>query len=60
MESMTYSVAEAGELIGVSRSKMYEFIKKEYESGKSEFRIIKVGSQYRIPKKSFEKWLNAE
>lgn len=58
MESQVYSVADIQCLLDVSRSKAYEFIKKVYREGEP-FRVVKVGDNYRIPKVSFEAWLNA-
>lgn len=57
MESMVYSISEIREILGVSRTKAYEYIKKVYEE-KGPFRVIKVGSNYRVIKSSFDQWLN--
>ncbi|HJB90234.1 MAG: DNA-binding protein [Clostridiales bacterium] len=57
MESRVYSVAEVKDILGVSRSKAYEFIKNAYKD-EGPFRVIKVGDNYRIPKASFDQWLN--
>ena len=54
---MVYSISEIREILGVSRTKAYEYIKKVYEE-KGPFRVIKVGSNYRVIKSSFDQWLN--
>ena len=57
MERMVYSISEIKDILGVSRTKAYEYIKKVYEE-KKPFRVIKVGGNYRIIKSSFDKWFN--
>ncbi len=54
---MVYSISEIKDILGVSRTKAYEYIKKVYEEKKT-FRVIKVGGNYRIIKSSFDKWFN--
>lgn len=58
MEKKIYTVDEVGEILCMNRSKTYEFVKKVHESRNPEFRVLKIGEQYRIPVQSFEKWLN--
>lgn len=57
MEAKVYSISEIQKLLGISRTKAYDYIKEVYENG-TPFRVIKVGSNYRIPKSSFDKWLD--
>ena len=52
-----YTVNEVMELLGLGRSAAYNYIKK-VEKDKTPFRVIKIGSSYRIPKESFDKWLS--
>lgn len=56
MEQRVYSISDIQEILGVSRTKAYEYIKKVYHE-KKPFRVIKVGGNYRIPKSGFDKWL---
>lgn len=56
MEQRVYSITEIQEILGVSRTKAYEYVKKVYQD-KKPFRVIKVGGNYRIPKSSFDQWL---
>lgn len=57
MDAKVYSITEVKDILGVSRTKAYEYIRKVYKD-KSPFRVIKVGTNYRIIKSSFDKWLD--
>jgi len=48
----TYSVDEIAEMLSISKSSVYKFVK----SGQVSF--VKVGRIIRISKISFDKWLN--
>ena len=52
-----YEVDDVREILGVSRTNAYEFIKKAYRE-QFPFKVIKVGKLYRIPVKSFDKWVD--
>ncbi len=54
MESKIYTVTNIKDLLNISRTKAYEYVKKVYKEGKP-FKVIKVGENYRIPKTSFDK-----
>ena len=56
MESKVYSISEIKDILGISRTKAYEYVKKVYEK-KEPFRVIKIGDNYSIVRSSFEKWL---
>lgn len=51
-ERRTYSVDDIMAILDISRSTAYILIKKNY------FRSIKIGKQLRIPKISFDEWLD--
>ena len=51
-ERRTYSVEDIMAILDISRSTAYILIKKNY------FRSIKIGKQLRIPKISFDEWLD--
>lgn len=57
MESKVYSITEIKDMLGVSRTKAYDYVKKVYKDQKP-FRVIKVGDNYRIIRASFDNWLN--
>ncbi len=51
-EKRCYTVKEIQDILGISRSTVYELLKK------NEIRWIQIGTKYRISKKSFDKWLD--
>ena len=48
-----YTVQDPQDILGVGRKSVYILLKR------NEFRCIRVGAVYRIPKKSFDKWLES-
>lgn len=57
MEPKVYSVSEIQDILGISRTKAYDFVRKVYKEN-GPFRVIKIGDSYRIPKKGFDQWLD--
>ena len=55
MEKKVYTVTDIQTILGLSRTKAYDFIKNVYNS-KKPFPVIKIDSTYRIPKDKFDKW----
>ncbi len=53
-----YSISEIQKLLGLGRTKTYNFLDEVYKK-QEPFRVIKIGKLYRIPKDSFDKWLNS-
>lgn len=49
-----YSVKEIQGILGISRPTVYELLKKK------EFRWVRIGTKYRISKKSFDEWLDSK
>ena len=49
-----YTVQDLQNILGVGRKSVYSLLKR------NEFRWIQVGAVYRIPKKSFDEWLESE
>ena len=47
-----YTVQDLQDILGVGRKSVYSLLKR------NEFRWIRVGAVYRIPKKSFDDWLD--
>ena len=58
-EKRVYEVEEIQEILHIGRTKVYEFIKAVYREQKP-FKVIKIGNIYRIPKTSFDKWLDED
>lgn len=52
MEKMTYTVKEAAELLGVSKSFMYKMIQN------NEIPVLKLGKRIIIPKTKFQQFIN--
>ena len=51
-----YTPSEIQVLIGIGRSKPYHYLAQVHLEGKP-FRVLKIGNQYRILKKSFDDWM---
>lgn len=54
-----YSAEDVQQILGIGRSKVYDYLEKVYKQ-KKPFRVIKIGRIYRIPKEPFDKWINGE
>lgn len=59
MESKTYEVKDVEAMLNISRNTAYKFIKKVYAEQKP-FTVFNVGGSYRIPKKSFDRWIDGD
>ena len=51
-EKRTYTVEDLQIILGIARGTVYKLLEK------NEFRWFKIGSAYRISKKSFDEWLD--
>ena len=57
VKRLVYTADEIQEILGLGRSMTYIFLDRVFtENGP--FKVIKVGKLYRIPKKSFDEWLD--
>lgn len=54
-----YDAEEIQQLLGLGRSKTYLFLDEVYRH-REPFRVLKIGRMYRVPKDSFDKWLDGE
>lgn len=52
LEKRCYTVKEVQEILDVSRPSIYELLKLNL------FSWVKIGTSYRISKKSFDEWLD--
>lgn len=52
-----YDLKDVMSIMGLGRSSAYTWIKQVYLEQKP-FRVIKIGTIYKIPKQSFDAWLN--
>lgn len=57
--SKVYSAEDIQRLLGIGRSKVYDYLEKVYKE-KKPFRVIKIGRIYRIPKESFDSWISGD
>lgn len=51
-----YLAGDIMQMLGIGRSKAYAFLDKAYKT-QQPFRVIKVGKLVRVPKQSFDNWL---
>lgn len=51
-----YNIEDLQELLGIGRTRAYQLVKEAYEK-QQPFKVIKLGKLYRIPKKSFDDWM---
>ena len=54
-----YSADEIQVILGIGRSKVHEFL-ESVNKKQEPFRVIKIGRIYRVPKDSFDRWMNGE
>lgn len=57
MEKKVYTVEEIRTILGLSRTKAYDFVKSAYKN-RSPFPVIKIDNTYRIPIEKFDDWFN--
>lgn len=58
-DKKVYSVQDIQDILGIGRTTAYEFIRNTYENRKP-FKVIKIGDTYKIPKDSFDKWIEGD
>lgn len=51
---MAYTVKEASEMLGISKSRLYEMVQF------GEIPYMKIGGKILLPKKEFESWLQSQ
>ena len=54
-----YLAADIQKILGIGKSKSYLFLDEVYKQENPPFRVIKIGKLFRVPKASFDAWLNA-
>ena len=59
-ERQVYFASDIQKILGIGRSKCYYFLSEVYQSDAPIFRVIKVGKLFRVPKDSFNAWINGE
>nr|WP_303024737.1 helix-turn-helix domain-containing protein [uncultured Blautia sp.] len=56
-EKQVYDAEDIQKLLGIGRSKAYTYLEEVYRH-QEPFRVIKIGKLFRVPKQSFDNWLN--
>ena len=56
-DEKVYDVEDIQRLLGICRSKAYSYLDEVYRK-QEPFRVIKIGKLFRVPKQSFDNWLN--
>ena len=54
-----YEAEDIQKILKIGKNKVYDFLEDVYSNTHS-FKVIKIGKLYRVPKKSFNDWLNSE
>ena len=54
-----YEAEDIQKILKIGKNKVYDFLEDVY-SNTHFFKVIKIGKLYRVPKKSFNDWLNSE
>ena len=52
-----YEVSDIQKMLGLGRSKTYEFLDEVYRNRKP-FNVIKIGKLYKVPKDGFDNWID--
>lgn len=58
-EKMVYGAEDIQVMLSLGRNSTYSFLEKVYAEQKP-FRVIKIGKSIRVPKTSFDNWLNGK
>lgn len=59
MEKQVYTISEMQQMLNISREAAYKFAKEVFQN-QDPFIILKIGTTYRISKKSFDQWINGQ
>lgn len=54
-----YKPEDIQKILSIGRSKTYQFLEEVYLN-QEPFKIIRIGTLYRIPAEPFDRWLNGE
>lgn len=57
MDTLVYTTTEIQAMLNISRELAYKFVRKAYQT-QEPFTVLKIGTTYRIPKESFDGWMN--
>lgn len=51
-----YEATDIQQMLKISKTSVYKFLADTYEK-QGPFRVIKIGTLYRVPKAEFDQWL---
>lgn len=57
VEKMVYNASEIQRMLGMGKNRLYEFLEETYKK-QTPFRVLKFGKIYKVPKQSFDNWIN--
>lgn len=52
-----YNAKDIQKILGIGRSRAYDYL-KEVEKNGEPFKVIKIGTIYKVPVLSFNNWIN--
>lgn len=55
-----YLAADIQKMLGIGKSRSYTFLEEVYRQKNPPFKVLKIGKLFRVPKQSFDEWLNGE
>jgi hypothetical protein len=58
-DQAVYLASDIQRALGLGKSTTYEYLRNVYQTQKP-FRVIKIGKVFRIPKRSFDRWLYSD
>lgn len=59
-KQQVYFATDIQRILGIGKSKSYTFLEDVYNQKNPPFKVIKIGKLFRVPKYSFDQWLNGE
>ncbi len=54
-----YDVCDIQNILGLGRTNTYKFLEETYHK-QNPFIVLKIGKLYKVPKESFDLWLNGQ
>lgn len=56
-EKIVYNASDIQKMLGMGRNRVYELLDRVHKD-KGPFIVLKFGKLYKIPKQSFDNWIN--
>ena len=58
VDQQVYLATDIQKILGIGKSKSYTFLEEIYKQKNPPFKVLKIGKLFRVPKRSFDEWLN--